>query len=448
MSRGRPGVLLTALVVAVVASVPTTGRVPNAAAVTYAGSAARIALARPIEDVVPTASGRGYWLVASDGGIFAFGDARFLGSTGGMRLNRPIVGMAPTRTGRGYWLVASDGGVFAYGDARFGGSTGGMRLNRPIVGMAPTASGRGYWLVAADGGIFAYGDARFRGSTGGMRLNAAIVAMATTRSGNGYWLVASDGGIFAFGEARFRGSTGGIQLAAPIVDIAVPVRGTGYWLLARDGGIFSFGSAQFMGSAVGATAAQAAVGIAASPVGGYVVATQWGGVNVARNGRMAIDPNLLPRTREEAISIEMINRMNRERGARGLELMMQDPLLTQFARNWAARLAMTNSFFHSDLGVILRAANGRFAEVGENLFAGNGSAKDAGSAHLGLMMSPGHRANILLPEHHLVGVGAACVNGTLWVVENFAARAGTPLPPRGIPPLAPFIASDDDGASC
>jgi hypothetical protein len=33
-------------------------------------------------------------LVASDGGIFAFGDAAFYGSTGGTPLNQPIVGMA------------------------------------------------------------------------------------------------------------------------------------------------------------------------------------------------------------------------------------------------------------------------------------------------------------------------------------------------------------------
>jgi hypothetical protein len=33
-------------------------------------------------------------MVASDGGVFAFGDARFLGSTGSVRLNQPIVGMA------------------------------------------------------------------------------------------------------------------------------------------------------------------------------------------------------------------------------------------------------------------------------------------------------------------------------------------------------------------
>ena len=30
--------------------------------------------------------------------------------------------MAATQDGKGYWLVASDGGVFAYGDAPFYGS--------------------------------------------------------------------------------------------------------------------------------------------------------------------------------------------------------------------------------------------------------------------------------------------------------------------------------------
>jgi hypothetical protein len=65
--------------------------------------------------------------------------------------------MAATPDGGGYWLVAADGGIFAYGDARYEGSLGGTPINRPIVGMAATPDGGGYWLVAADGGIFAYG---------------------------------------------------------------------------------------------------------------------------------------------------------------------------------------------------------------------------------------------------------------------------------------------------
>jgi hypothetical protein len=46
------------------------------------------------------------------------------------------VGMAPTHDGGGYWLVATDGDIFNYGDASFLGSTGNIRLNKPVVGMA------------------------------------------------------------------------------------------------------------------------------------------------------------------------------------------------------------------------------------------------------------------------------------------------------------------------
>jgi hypothetical protein len=76
--------------------------------------------------------------VASDGGIFTFGNAGFYGSEGGMALNKPVVGMATTPDGKGYWLVGSDGGVFTFGGATFYGSMGGMALNAPVVGMAAT----------------------------------------------------------------------------------------------------------------------------------------------------------------------------------------------------------------------------------------------------------------------------------------------------------------------
>ena len=72
----------------------------------------------------------------------------------------------PRTSGKGYWLVAADGGIFSFGDAKFYGSTGGMHLNKPIVAMSRTPSGNGYWLVAADGGVFCFGGARFKGSAG------------------------------------------------------------------------------------------------------------------------------------------------------------------------------------------------------------------------------------------------------------------------------------------
>ncbi|HEY5108097.1 MAG TPA: PQQ-binding-like beta-propeller repeat protein, partial [Acidimicrobiales bacterium] len=168
----------------------------------------------------PAPATPGYWLAASDGGIFTFGDAAFWGSTGALSLARPIVGLAATPDRRGYWLVASDGGVFSYGDAGFYGSTGALHLNRPIVGMAPTPDGHGYWLAAADGGVFAFGDAAFAGSTGGMSLNAPVVGIDAGPDARGYRLVASDGGIFAFGSAPFSGSTGSLHLVRPIVGAA------------------------------------------------------------------------------------------------------------------------------------------------------------------------------------------------------------------------------------
>ena len=78
--------------------------------------------------------------MASDGGIFSYGDAVFQGSTGGITLNQPIVGMAGTRDGGGYWLFASDGGVFNYGDALFSGSAASLASNNAAVGGAGSSS--------------------------------------------------------------------------------------------------------------------------------------------------------------------------------------------------------------------------------------------------------------------------------------------------------------------
>src|SRR5688500_20343217 len=74
--------------------------------------------------VPATAPADGYWLVASDGGLFSFGNAMFHGSIGATRLSRPMAGMASTIIGRGYWTLANDGDVFSLGDAMFHASTG------------------------------------------------------------------------------------------------------------------------------------------------------------------------------------------------------------------------------------------------------------------------------------------------------------------------------------
>jgi hypothetical protein len=87
-------------------------------------------------------SRRGYWLVASDGGIFSFGDARFHGSTGALHLSAPIVGMAPTPDGQGYTLVGADGGTHPFGTATFQGTFAGGLLGDPVVATAAVLAGK------------------------------------------------------------------------------------------------------------------------------------------------------------------------------------------------------------------------------------------------------------------------------------------------------------------
>ena len=192
---------------------------------------------------------RNAWIADSTGHVFGESDlsgpsANNFGDASGLPLNKPIVGMTPTADGQGYWLVASDGGIFAYGDAQFYGSAGNIKLNQPVVGMSASRDGGGYTLVASDGGVFTYGDAQFFGSIPGVlapgqSLNKPIEGIVTTPDGGGYWMVASDGGIFTFGDAPFLGSLGSKHLTSPIVGMIAS--GNGYTLVGEDGTRYPFG---------------------------------------------------------------------------------------------------------------------------------------------------------------------------------------------------------------
>ncbi len=231
-----------------------------------------------IAGMAPTADNRGYWLVASDGGVYASGDASYLGGANpgsATVATNCVVGIAATPDGKGYWLADSAGKIYPFGsDAGSYGDTSSLSLRSPVVGIAATPDGHGYWLVGSDGGVFAFGDAGFHGSTGQLNpskppggsnsvagsLAAPVVAVVSTPDGGGYWLAGADGAVFAFGDAGFFGSVPGvlaslgaeagtsIRLASPIISMVATPDGGGYWMIGGDGGVFTFGDATFLGS--------------------------------------------------------------------------------------------------------------------------------------------------------------------------------------------------------
>ena len=204
----------------------------------------------------------GYWLDASDGGVFAFGATQFYGSIPGLgihpygsgsphSLNAPIVGMVPSADQGGYFMVASDGGVFAFGSARFEGScysVGGCA--GAAVDVMPDASGNGYWLVTQTGSIYAFGDAGYFGAPG--NTGSPVTSAVRTPDGSGYWVLTANGNVFAYGDARNAGGAagafGGINPANAIFTTS---DNSGYWIASANGSVVPMGGAPNQGSMVG-----------------------------------------------------------------------------------------------------------------------------------------------------------------------------------------------------
>ena len=119
-----------------------------------------------------------------EGGVFAFGYVHFFGSMGGWLLNEPIVGMASNPSTGGYWEVASDGGIFAFG-APFVGSTGEPSLGRSHRGdgvSRPAVLGSIGRSDRTAASVALRGDAHLLGSMGGRILNSPVAGMAATPS--------------------------------------------------------------------------------------------------------------------------------------------------------------------------------------------------------------------------------------------------------------------------
>ena len=128
----------------------------------------------------------------------------------------------------------------------------------------------------------------------------------------------------------------------------------------------------------------------------------------------ACTPGLAPPPAPPPVSSRaryLVNGINAIRAGRGLPPVTLDPALHLSARGWAGVLAAEGGLRHSDLGRLPLP----FTMAGENVAV----AGDVASAHLALVQSPGHYANIVNPAYNKVGVSAQSGGGRMFVVEQF-----------------------------
>jgi hypothetical protein len=227
----------------------------------FHGSTGSLKLQRPVVGITPTGNDEGYWLAATDGGVFAFGNAGFAGSIPGLglhpagsglahSLNAPIVGMVPSTDGDGYFMVSSDGGVFAFGDARFEGSCPGIGgCAGSAVAVMPDAGGNGYWVVTATGHVYAFGDAPYYGAPGPEFV--PVVSASRTPDGRGYWILYSNGVVVPYGDAVGHGGPSAYTGPGDPATTVFASDNDGYWVATANGGVFTYGDAPFDGSMTG-----------------------------------------------------------------------------------------------------------------------------------------------------------------------------------------------------
>ena len=217
---------------------------------------------------VRRAVSHGYWLVGSDGGIFAFGSAQFHGSTGNLVLQRPVTGITPD--GRPQRVLAG-------GDRRRCLRLRRRRLlrlhprprHRPgrlgrphrssmhrssAWSPPPTAAATSWWRPTAASSPSATPSSRVRAPAAAAAPGSAVSVLPDA-TGHGYWLVTATGYVYTFGDAPDEGQpiddTNGQPLPSPVTSAVRTPDGEGYWVLLEDGQALAFGDAQYYQSTNG-----------------------------------------------------------------------------------------------------------------------------------------------------------------------------------------------------
>ena len=120
---------------------------------------------------------------------------------------------------------------------------------------------------------------------------------------------------------------------------------------------------------------------------------------------------------------QVFDQLNQEREHRGLKALEWNDQVAEAARNHSRALAENARLSHQfsrepALQARLAALGVRFTVSAENV----ASTEYVEDAHLALMNSPGHRANILSAAYNTVGIGVVEQKGKIYVTEDFVSR--------------------------
>jgi hypothetical protein len=189
----------------------------------------------------------GGYVATVDGRVYTVGRGVELAGSMAGRARTPIIGIAATPTGRGYVLLGADGGVFAFGDAKYFGGLAGT-WHAPVAAIEMTATGRGYVVLARDGAVYAFGDARFYGSAQRSVRGTTAVDIALRADGKGYWVAMRNGRVASFGAAGRFGGLDTYARSSPVVALVPTGASDGYRLVDRAGYVHVFGAARGAGS--------------------------------------------------------------------------------------------------------------------------------------------------------------------------------------------------------
>jgi hypothetical protein len=155
--------------------------------------------------VEPLPDGTGGWTLWADGRIDAWGRAPEHDDTEHVTLRAPVVDLVAAADGRGYLVLAADGGVFAYGTAFPGSAVD--QLGPDEHAVAIDLAGTGVWVLSDRGRVVALGGAPVLGDVAGVGRCSwpDAVDLAAMPTGDGYWILTVDGQVWAFGTAPWYG---------------------------------------------------------------------------------------------------------------------------------------------------------------------------------------------------------------------------------------------------